>query len=151
MKTVSRDTLRIYENFRTRVTGEFLAYLTVSVLALAVDIAILSLMNKVANIGYLTSSATGYCIGAVLHYFLSVRFVFNSRRVANAPAEFALYSLIGLGGLAATQLILKLGVDVLGLDVLTAKVGAVGLSFVFNYGLRRALLFTVFRSTSLAK
>jgi hypothetical protein len=41
-----------------------------------------------------------------------------------------------------------LAVGVLGLSYVIGKMAATGVSFVVNYGARRALLFTVARSTS---
>ena len=140
------DTIRRFGDRRLALLSkEFLAYLGVSVAALALDAALLYGLTKAGHLGYLTSSTISYSCGAVLHYLLSVRFVFGERRVSSGKVEFAIYSLVGAFGLLVTQMVLKLSVDVLALNVMVGKAAAVGLSFVMNYGLRRVLLFTVFR------
>lgn len=128
---------------RRLLAMEFAGYLAVSVAALALDVGLLTLLASVVHINYLAASAIGYCAGAVLHYILSVRFVFGARRLTDTRVEFVIFSLIGVVGLIATQIILKLSVDGLGLNYLVGKVGAVGVSFVLNFTIRKAMLFNV--------
>ena len=91
---------------------------------------------------YLASSAISYTAGGVVHYLLSVTLVFRNRRLSDRWTEFAAFFCLGLLGLAATQAILKLSVEGLGMTYATAKLGAVGASFTLNFVARKALLFS---------
>lgn len=126
-----------------RLTQEFVGYLGASVAALALDVGVLWGLTHLMDTNYLLASAIGYCTGAVLHYILSVKLVFGARRVESPRLEFVLFSAIGVIGLIATQLVLKLFVDALHTDVMIGKVFAVGVSFVLNFTVRKAVLFSV--------
>ena len=127
------------------VSGEFWRYLMASVLALGLDFGLLYLLTERVGLHYLSSSAISYSTGAVLHYVISVTFVFRERRVADPRLEFLGFFAIGLLGLAANQLVLKAAVDGLALSYLVGKVAAVGVSFILTFVTRRAVLFTTKR------
>lgn len=132
---------------RARATGaEFWRYLLASAAALGLDFALLWLLTERLGLHYLASAAISYSAGAVLHYAISVVFVFRQRRVRDERLEFILFFAIGLFGLASTQLMLKLAVDGLGLSYMIGKLLATGVSFVLNYAARRVALFTVRRA-----
>jgi putative flippase GtrA len=127
------------------ISGEFWRYLMASVLALGLDFGLLYLLTEQAGLHYLTSSAISYSTGAVLHYIVSVSFVFRERRVTDPRLEFFGFFAIGLLGLAANQLVLKAAVDGLALSYLIGKVAAVGVSFTLTFVTRKAVLFTAGR------
>ena len=127
------------------ISGEFWRYLLASVIALGLDFGLLWLLTEKAGLHYLTSSALSYSAGAVLHYVISVTLVFRERRLADRRMEFAGFFAIGLLGLAANQLVMKLAVDGLGQSYLLGKVAATGVSFVLTFVTRRAVLFTAKR------
>lgn len=128
------------------VVGEFWRYLLVSLAALGVDVALLYALTSLAGVHYLISSAISYSTGAIVSYVLCVTVVFGARRLSDWRAEFAIFFLVGLFGLAATQVVLKVAVEGLGLNYLVGKIAAVGVSFILNFLGRKALLFTMTRS-----
>jgi putative flippase GtrA len=117
-------------------------YFLVSLAALALDYALLVALTSLGHVHYLISAAVGFAAGLVLNYALSVAFVFRQRRLADRRMEFAGFFLIGLAGLALNEALMKLFVDGAGLGYALAKVPATGVGFVFNFGVRRAMLFT---------
>jgi putative flippase GtrA len=117
-------------------------YFLVSVVALGVDYGLLLALTELAHLHYLASSAISYTAGGVVHYLLSVTLVFRNRRIADRWAEFAAFFGLGLLGLAATQAVLKVSVEGLGMSYATAKLGAVGASFALNFVARKGLLFS---------
>jgi len=123
-------------------------YFLVSVVALGVDYGLLLALTEIAHLHYLASSAISYTTGSIVQYALSVALVFRTRRLSDPRMEFAAFFGLGLFGLAATQLILKVSVDGLGLSYTIGKVGAVGVSFALNFVARKAILFTKASSPS---
>ena len=117
-------------------------YFLVSVVALGVDYGLLLALTEIGHLHYLASSAISYTAGGVVHYLLSVTLVFRNRRVTDRWLEFAAFFGLGLLGLAATQAVLKVSVEGLGLSYAVAKLGAVGSSFALNFVARKVLLFS---------
>ena len=124
-------------------------YFLASVAALAVDFGLMVALTEFAHLHYLVSAAIGFSAGLVVNYLLSVTMVFSQRRLADRRLEFAGFLLIGLAGLALNEGLLKLFVDTAGLGYAFAKLPATGVGFVFNFGVRRLVLFTA-ASASLA-
>ena len=112
--------------------------------AFAVDLAVLAALVELAAVPYLAAAAAGFVAGGLVAYLLSVRFIFRFRRVQDRSLEAATFVALGLIGLVVNLGGMWLGVEMLGLHYLLAKIAAAGLSFVTNYGLRRLTLFTQF-------
>ena len=60
--------------------------------------------------------------------------------MSNSGMELAIF--IGIGGLAVNEAILWLGIEVAALSLMFAKLGAAVTSFVFNFVVRKMVLFT---------
>ena len=121
-------------------------YFAASLLALAADMATLSACLRLFAFGLAWSATLGFAVGAVVAYLLSIRWVFRERAFGNAPAlEFTGFVAIGIAGLGITQLVLWLGVGQLGLLPEAVKLGAAGITFAFNYVVRKTLLFAARR------
>ncbi|WP_312914263.1 GtrA family protein [Stenotrophomonas sp.] len=117
-------------------------YFVASVIALAIDVAVLSVAMRLFNAPMGWAATLGFASGAVVAYALSTRWVFKARSLAAAPLiEFAVFAIIGIVGLGVTQFVLWLGVVKLGLLPELVKLAAAGATFVFNYLARRSLLF----------
>ena len=121
---------------------QMLKYGLASAAALAVDYGLVVALTELAGVHYLVSSAAGFCCGAVVAYGLSVRFVFQERRVANRGLEFALFVAIGVLALGLNQLLLMGLVEGAGLNYALAKLPVVGVVFLFNFLVRKLVLFS---------
>jgi putative flippase GtrA len=125
-----------------RFAKESIRYFGASALALGVDLATLSGLIYVAGMHYLVAAPLGFAAGLALVYVLSVRWVFDERRLADRRIEFAVFALIGLAGMGINELILYAGVDRFGLNPVQAKVPSAAMVFCFNFASRKLLLFT---------
>jgi len=121
---------------------EGMRYLAASAFALGVDFGAYVGLIRLASVHYLVAAPTGFMLGLVAIYVLSVRWVFAVRRFADARAEFAIFALIGVAGLGLNQAVIYAGVELLSLSPELAKVPSAGAVFCFNFGLRKLLLFT---------
>ena len=52
------------------------------------------------------------------------------------------FSVVGLGGLLVTQLVLWVGIELMGSNPEVSKVSAAGFTFLFNFMVRKLLLFS---------
>ena len=117
-------------------------YLAASALALAVDFGAYSGLIRLAGMDYLVAAPIGFSLGLATIYVLSVRWVFSHRRMKDARAEFAVFALLGLAGLAINQAVIFAGVEWFRLPPEAAKIVSAGMVFCFNFGSRKLLLFT---------
>jgi putative flippase GtrA len=120
-------------------------YFAASALALAVDFGSYSGLIRLAGVDYLVAAPIGFALGLATVYALSIRWVFRQRRLVNARAEFLLFALIGLAGMALNQGIVYAGVELFALSYEAAKVVSAGMVFCFNFASRKLLLFTRFK------
>lgn len=121
---------------------DFARYFAVSLLALAVDMVVLSGCLRLLHLGLTVSASLGFIAGGIVAYLLSVWWVFRKRTYGETPSlEFAAFAAIGVIGLGITQLVLWLGVTWIGLPPELVKLAAAGVTFAFNYLLRKTLLF----------
>lgn len=120
--------------------AELLRYLVVSGVALAVDTTCLLVAANFVH--YLWAATFGFLLGAVTSYLLSVRWAFRHRRLAAFPkTEFAAFAAVGVAGLGLNNLVIYAAVERTGLSLLAAKAVAAGITFLFNFGLRKWGLF----------
>ena len=122
---------------------EFIRYLIVSLISLAVDLAIFSVCLRVLDLAWFTSATVSFVGGAVCAYYLSVLLVFSFRRSKKNPIkEFLIFLFIGVFGLGVTQITLLAGIEFLNLQAEVVKLFAAGLTFICNFILRKRILFT---------
>lgn len=121
---------------------EFGRYFLASLIALAIDLGVFSISLRIAGWPWMWAAALGFCFGAVISYWLSIRFVFQNRTLRNSPAmEFAGFATIGIAGLGMTEIVLWLAIEMLDVLPEAGKLGAAVATFLFNYVLRKLLLF----------
>lgn len=127
-----------------RIGREFVLYFGCSLVALAADFG-LYVAGIRMGIGYPLAAAIGFSVGLWLAYTLSVHYVFDKRRLSSERVEFMAFAGIGLLGLLLTEALLWLMVGQGSIGPLPAKIAAAGIVFGFNFGARKALLFSAGR------
>lgn len=125
-----------------RVADEGVRYFAASALALAIDFGIYVGLIRVAGVHYLIAAPLGFALGLATIYLLGIGWVFKERRLVDRRAEFALFALIGLAGMALNQGILFAAVQWLAAPFEVAKIISAGMVFCFNFASRKLLLFT---------
>ena len=124
-----------------RLMPELSYYTIVSAVALAVDLVLFTALTR-GGMRAAVAGLFGYSVGLVLHYILSVRFVFEAHgQNKSTLRQFIEFVISGLIGLAITWLIIGAATEWLLLPALIGKIGAVGTSFVVVFLLRRGIVF----------
>jgi putative flippase GtrA len=121
---------------------EPLKYGIVSAVALGTDIFALMALKQIADMSYLSAASISFLIGLTINYLLSIYWVFNASRVTKRSVEFIGFAIIGVVGLAITDLIIWLMSDELGFYYIGAKIVAAIMVFFWNFGARKKYLFT---------
>lgn len=119
---------------------ELVLYGLASAMALGVDWGLLLLLTRL-GVNYLVASGIGFTSGIAVTYALSVSVVFRHRPVADRRREFVGFLGVGLAGLILTQGLMALWVEALRMGPGLAKIPTAGIVFLFNFTVRRALLF----------
>lgn len=136
-------TTRAMSHFDTREGAlmEAMRYGVVSLVALGVDLAVLSVAYRVFSLHPWISATAGFTAGVIAAYLLSTQWAFRNRRFAHLPSEFVIFMGIGVLALLLNNLVL------LGLHYQfdwppeAAKMPSAVLTFLFNFGVRRHFLF----------
>jgi putative flippase GtrA len=111
-----------------------------SLLALGLDWGVLMLLVH-AGMNYLIAATISFSAGMVFAYFGSIAFVYRGRRSCQVPAEAIGFFLIGFAGLLVNVFLLFFFVKLCGLSVGLAKMPTALAVFLFNFLVRRSLLF----------
>lgn len=118
---------------------EFLRYIVVGGIAFIVDWCVLWLGLRL-GMQYLVATAAGFAIGLVINYLLCIAWAWRGTRATTAR-DFLVFCLIGLAGLLLTELLMRLAVGAAGIPAPLAKLPVAGVVFLWNFGLRRMLVF----------
>ena len=112
-----------------RVADEGVRYFAASAFALGIDFGAYIALIRAAGMLYLLAAPAGFALGLAAVYFLSIRWVFVERRLANARAEFAIFAAIGVAGMALNEIVIYVGVESLSLSYELAKLASAGVVF----------------------
>jgi putative flippase GtrA len=121
---------------------QFARYLAVGGVAFAADFGTLYVLTEFARLHYLVSAAVGFLLGLALNYLLSRVWVFDRRSMDSATAEFVVFALIGIVGLGMNEGIIWFVRERIHFHYLVAKAISAGIVLVWNFGARKALLFS---------
>ena len=121
---------------------ELVGYGVASAAALGVDVTLLKVLVDRAGWHYLAAATLSFIAGAGVVYGLSLRLAFHSRRIQNRALEFGCFAALGIVGLFVNGASIWVGIRVIGLTLVPAKLIAAGCTFATNFVLRRALLFS---------
>lgn len=122
---------------------EFFRYFGASVIALFLDMLLFVVSMRVFQFSWITASTIGFIGGVSLAYYLSIRGVFASRRMKSSPrSEFLIFVAVGLAGLALTQILLWLFIEVLLFGAEISRLISTALTFLVNFSVRKLILFS---------
>jgi len=116
-------------------------YTFVGGFAFIVDFGTLVVLTEFLKIHYLVSAGIAFIFGLTINYFLSVKWVFNSRVMENRWLEFLLFALIGLVGLGLNELFLWILTDIFLIYYLFSKIITTIIVYFWNFFARKILLF----------
>lgn len=113
----------------------------VSVAAVVVNIGAYYVLKQLFGVHYLVSAPIGYGLGILVNYYLSIKWVFATRKLTNKHHEFIVFALINAAGLGIYELLIWSMVEDLNIGTLVAPVIATILVFFWNFLARKKLLY----------
>ena len=132
-----------------KIIKEFIRYLLVGGTAFIVDFTLLYLFKtyvfyNMAVTGVYISTALGFVGGLIYNYVLSLLYVFESAKENHKGKDirsFIIFTIIGVVGLILTELGMYVGVELFAINYLIVKVFVAGVVLIWNYGIRKILIF----------
>jgi putative flippase GtrA len=131
-----------------KILRQFSHYVLVGGTAFAVDFCILYLLTEQVGLHYLGSATIAFIAGLAVNYALCITWVFDTRTLKSRFNEFLVFGLIGVAGLLLNNALMYLLTDKKGLHYLLSKLIAAGVVLVFNFSLRRTILFNARHSAA---
>ncbi len=121
---------------------EAAGYFMASLAALVLDLAVFSVGMRLLDLPWSIAASLSFIAGVFLAYQLSIRWVFLQRQYRQNPQlEWVTFVAVGIVGLAITQVILWIGIEILGKNPEITRFIASGVTFVCNFFGRKLLLF----------
>lgn len=138
--------------FRVRIRAvlpEFLRYCVVGSTSFLLDFGILTALyelwlNRFGETGLYIATATGFIVGLIYNYLLSVRFAFRVGKdspVGRRVRDKLVFVAVGIVGLLLTELGMYLGTQTFAFNYLLVKPVVTLIVFFWNYLGRKLLVF----------
>lgn len=131
----------ILQNGTDNVVIQLFRYAIVGGVAFAVDFGALYCFTDIVGVPYLLSACIGFCLGLVVNYLLSVKWVFNQDDPnRNSVTELIGWFVIGIAGLGLNTLIMWIATDIFNVYYLISKIISTVIVFLWNFFARRYLI-----------
>ncbi len=139
--TFSRSSSRVKIDNRL-VFREFQRFFFAGGLAFLSDFTVFFFLTHFLKVHYLISNLFGFSAGLLVSYLLSIKWVFQHRKIKKAHFEFALFAAFALLSFLLNELVLWFFVQAFGIYYLTAKILATGATFLLNFSTKKLFLFS---------
>lgn len=121
---------------------DFGIYFSISLAALAIDMACFVMLNHITPLRAGAAAAIGWIVGLGTHYFLAQNLLYKGMKDRNSLLaqikSFLSYAAPSIAGLGLTVGIVEIGVA-LGVSAILAKATAATMSFVLAYLVRNMI------------
>lgn len=107
-------------------------YFWVSLLAAIADFTLFMALYEWIGVWYIAANTAGFALGVYINYTLSTIFVFKGQST-KTWSEFIIFTIIGLAGLAVSNITLYLTIDIMGLGGGISKIIAICSAFFWNF------------------
>ncbi len=111
----------------------------VGILCFFIDYGIMIALTEIVGVNYLLSSAISFSISVIVNYILSLSFVFDTEK-GNNLKNFSLFIVLSVIGLGINQLLMWIGVEILGIYYMISKIIATGIVMLYNFITRKVIL-----------
>ena len=110
-------------------------------IAFAVDFSLLYILKECADFHYLIAGTLSFCVGLIITYLFSIKWIFSVRKFSNQKLEFGIFALIGLVGITLNFILLWLFVSFFLLHYLWAKIIATVIVTLWNFFAKKYIIF----------
>lgn len=122
---------------------QFLKFGVVGAIAFLIDYGVLMLLSQVIGMNPVISASISFVVSVVFNYVASMHYVFTRRDDISRRREFTIFVILSAIGLVINEIIMVIGVNVLGdsaLMVTITKLVATAIVMVWNFVSRKKWL-----------
>ena len=122
---------------------QFLKFGVVGAFAFLIDYGVLMLLSQVIGMDPVISASISFVVSVVFNYVASMHYVFTRRDDISRRREFTIFVILSAIGLVINEIIMVIGVNVLGdsaLMVTITKLVATAIVMVWNFVSRKKWL-----------
>lgn len=119
----------------------FIRYFVVGGIAAAVDFFVFGVLLYGLSLVWFWAAFVSFFLATAVNYVLSTRHVFESGVRFRKNYEISLVFLVSAIGLGFNQMALYVGIELIGIHPLVAKVGATAMVFFWNFFSRSLFIF----------
>lgn len=122
---------------------QFLKFGVVGAIAFLIDYGVLMLLSQVIGMDPVISASISFVVSMVFNYVASMHYVFTRRDDISRRREFTIFVILSAIGLVINEIIMVIGVNVLGdsaLMVTITKLVATAIVMVWNFVSRKKWL-----------
>ena len=134
--------MRFRSLFKSLLLDETLIkYLIVGGASFIFDFLLFVFFLQLLGIYYLFSATLSFLIATSLNFYLSQNYAFKGLKKFSSINTFGLIFLVSVGGLFINMSFLYIFYELFFINVFISKVLSAGIAFIFNYSLRKFLIF----------
>ena len=123
-----------------KLIAQFMKFGVVGFIAFFIDYGLFALLSEVFGVNYLIANTIGFTVSVIFNYLASMRYVFTHKDDLSRTKEFIIFVVLSIIGLGLNDLLMFLGVDLLGLHGLFMKIVATAIVMVYNFVTRKIFL-----------
>ena len=110
-------------------------------LSTAIDFIVLYVLHHQFDINYLIATGIAFAVATVFNYWASMAFIFESKFASNQKQqEFILFLILSLLGLALTEGLMFVSVELFDSPVMLGKIIVTAFVMVFNFATRKLFI-----------
>ena len=121
---------------------EITRYIVSGAVAFLVDFIIFYALINIFDVHYLLANIVGYASGFLVVYMLNIKWVFFTKRFNHVGLQFGIFLAIAAFGLVLSEFVIWYFIDLLAVSAELSKIFSAGIVFVFNFTLRKLILFS---------
>lgn len=119
---------------------QFLRFTATGVTSFAIDFGLMVFLKECLSLHYLVASGLSFCGAGVFNYYLSVKWVYSTKREKASPVTITVFLILAAIGLLLTQILMWLLVDKAGLYYMLSKVVSGIIVSLYNFVTRKKYL-----------
>lgn len=124
-----------------RLAKQIFRFIIVGGLSTAIDFIVLYVMHHRFYMNYLLATGVAFAVATIFNYWASMAFIFESKfTIDQKKQEFSLFLILSLSGLALTEGLMFVSVDLFGSPVMLGKLFVTAIVMVFNFITRKQFI-----------
>ena len=112
----------------------------VGVIATLIDWLVFFIASNILHIYYIISAILSFTVSVIYNYIASVKWVFDVDKKKDPRKNFIIFIVLSIIGLILTLIIMKIGVDLLGINAMLMKILSTVIVMIFNFVTRKMFL-----------